>query len=365
MGKTMARTVDRGLKLYLGFLVLLVVSSAQVAWWIGENVHYSRATAAQVAALYHDNAAAYGGQRATPPPSYVIVEPAADNNAAGTARVDPAAVEALQAASESRARRYYWEGGFFLFVLISGMAVIAAAIRHDAALRRRQQNFLAGVSHEFKSPLASIRLAAETLQRRCTDEDTRRWVPRIITDCDRLLRTVDNLLDTARLDEGAHRIHPDRIELARVVRNVVESMRVRAESDGIELTIAALDSVDINADRTALESILTNLLDNAIKACAAIGGKRITVSAVHRAQGIELAVSDDGMGFPSAESSLLFGKFYRVGNEMQRATSGSGLGLYIVQQLAALSGARVSAHSDGPGRGATFTVHWPETVLHG
>lgn len=363
----MARTVDRGLKLYVGFLVLLTVSSAQVAWWVGENVHYSRATAARLTELYHDNAAAYGDQQSTLP-SYIVIDRTAATDparATGSARVDPAAIEALQAASESRARRYYWEGGFFLFVLLSGMAVIATAIRHDAALRRRQQNFLAGVSHEFKSPLASIRLAAETLQMRCADEDARRWVPRIIADCDRLLRTVDNLLDTARLDEGAHRILPDRIELSRVVRNVVDSMRVRAESDGIELTIDALDTVDINADRTALESILTNLIDNAIKACAAIGSKRITVSAVNRAQGIELVVSDDGMGFPAAESSQLFEKFYRVGNEMQRATPGSGLGLYIVQQLAALSGARVSAHSDGPGRGATFTVHWPEARLHG
>lgn len=359
MELTMSRKRDRGRLLYVGFLLLLTVSSAQVAWWIGENVHYSHTTAARIEALYRDQAAALDGNAAGTAPDYIITDPATRS-----ARIDPAALDALHSASRSRARRYYWEGGFFLFVLISGMAVIAAVLRNDAALRRRQQNFLAGVSHEFKSPLASIRLAAETLDKRCTDDDTRRWIPRIVSDCDRLLRTVDNLLDTARLDEGRHPISTDRVELSRIVHSVVDTMHSRAERDGIELTVGALPDLHLEADRSAVESILSNLLDNAIKACTAAGGKRITVAATHRAQGIELTVSDDGMGFPTGEASKLFEKFYRVGDELQRTTPGTGLGLYIVHQLARLSGARVSAHSDGPGCGATFTVLWPKALCH-
>lgn len=345
--------------LYIGFLLLLTVSSAQVAWWIGENVHYSHTTAARIEALYHDLAAAFDRQSTMAPPDYIITDAAT-----GSARIDPAALDALHSASRSRARRYYWEGGFFLFVLISGMAVIAAVLRNDAALRRRQQNFLAGVSHEFKSPLASIRLAAETLEKRCTDDDTRRWIPRIVSDCDRLLRTVDNLLDTARLDEGRHPFRTDRVELSRIVHNVVDAMRNRAERDGIALVVGTLQELNLEADRGAVESILSNLLDNAIKACAAAGGKRIAVAVTHRAEGIELTVNDDGMGFPTGEAANLFEKFYRVGDELQRTTPGTGLGLYIVHQLAHLSGARVSAHSDGPGCGATFTVFWPKALCH-
>jgi signal transduction histidine kinase len=269
-------------------------------------------------------------------------------------------IEALHAARDARARRYYWEGGFFLVVLITGMAVVIAAMRHDAALRRRQQNFLAGVSHEFKSPLASIRLAAESLARRGSASDTARWTPRIIADCERLLRTVDNLLDTARLEDGRHRVTARRVVLGAAIDQAIDEQSARASGDGIAL-VQDIDDPDLalDVDPEALASILRNLIDNGIKACVAGDGSRVTVSVRSEQDAVTLRVSDDGMGFPPSESALLFEKFYRVGDERQRRTSGSGLGLYLVLRLTQLSGARVHADSAGPGRGATITVRWP------
>src|SRR5690606_32384767 len=126
------------------------------------------------------------------------------------------------------------------------------------------------------------------------------------------------LLDTARIDEGRHPFRTDRVELSRIVHNVVDAMRNRAERDGIELVVGTLQELNLEADRGAVESILSNLLDNAIKACAAAGGTHIAVAVTHRAEGIELTVSDDGMGFPTGEAANLFEKFYRVGDELQR-----------------------------------------------
>ena len=94
------------------------------------------------------------------------------------------------------------------------MAVLTRTLRHDAELRRRQQNFLAAVSHEFKSPLASIQLAAETLVLRSRDDDGKRLGRRILEDGERLLRMIDNLLDTTRLEEGRQRLTPQLTNLA-------------------------------------------------------------------------------------------------------------------------------------------------------
>ena len=245
------------------------------------------------------------------------------------------------------------------------MAMLTTSLRYEEGLRRRQRNFLASVSHEFKSPLASIRLAADTLARRCKGPEVDRWVPRIQTDCTRLLTTVENLLDTARLEEGKHKVQPQSIKLAPIAQLIVDETSDRAHHDGIAIHCGDLEDITLNADPAAVESILRNLVDNAIKACAAGDGKRIDISARRHANRIELDVTDDGMGFPLDEASRLFEKFYRVGDELRRRTIGTGLGLYIVQQFASLSGARVSAHSDGVGLGARITVSWPDPGENG
>src|SRR5690606_15262248 len=122
-------------------------------------------------------------------------------------------------------------------VLIGGMAVLTRALRHDAALRRRQQNFLAAVSHEFKSPLASVRLAAETLVMRSQEPDTQRLGRRILEDGDRLLRMVDNLLDTTRLEEGRHTLTGNDVSLRGAVDAAVAEVAERAALNGIRIEV--------------------------------------------------------------------------------------------------------------------------------
>jgi signal transduction histidine kinase len=272
------------------------------------------------------------------------------------------AIAELERERAARTNRYVWEGGFFLVVLAGGMLILTRAIRHDAELRRRQQNFLAAVSHEFKSPLASVQLAAETLVLRA-DADGKRLGERILEDCERLLRMVDNLLDTTRLEEGRHRLVPERIDLRTGIAASVAEVAERAARHGIKIAVDVPEALVLNVDRTALESILRNLLDNAVKACVAGPGTRIEVTAVHANGKAELTVRDDGLGFPPEEAAMMFEKFYRLGDELRRRTPGTGLGLYLVKRLAEMSGATVGATSAGPGRGAAVTVTWPEGAL--
>ena len=318
----------------IGFLLLLAFASAQVAWWIAENTHYSRSVEERLGAMYRAQSA-----------------------------MDPAPLlEQLAHERENRINRYRWEGGFFIAVLIGGMSVLTSVIRLDSRLRRRQQNFLAAVSHEFKSPLASIRLAAETLTLSSKEADTSRLAERILADDERLLRMVENLLDSARLEQGRHTLRPEVVDLEAALRTQVGALAARASAHGVEFVLETVP-VALRADRTAVETILRNLLDNALKSCAAAGSQRVVARLERKGGQVVLSVEDDGLGFEREEAARIFEKFYRIGDELRRQTQGTGLGLYLVQQLVRLSGAEVEARSPGPGRGATMTVAWPDSYL--
>ncbi|MFT4560957.1 MAG: signal transduction histidine kinase [Gammaproteobacteria bacterium] len=351
---------DQTRALQTGFLFLLAIAAAQAAWWVFENAHHAKATAARLEQLYVDSAttitAALSGADAA------AIDRALDHIkfAPNTriALVDPDAIDAIRNEAQRRTNRFYWEGGFFLLVLIVAMFGLAATIRRDRQLARRQQNFLASVSHEFKSPLASIQLTAETLNRRSGDEETKRWGTRILVDCERLLRTVENLLNTNRLDEGSHNLIPETIRLSEVFSSLRDEFEERMQHYEITFTTEVEETISLHIDAISFETIVRNLVDNALKACIAGDGKSVALRAMLTDAQIVMSVSDSGIGFEASEKSLLFEKFYRVGDEQRRTTPGTGLGLYIVKRLANLSGASVLADSEGPGRGATITLKW-------
>lgn len=359
--------------LQLGFLALLVVATAQVAWWIADQRWLAQDEQHRLVALYEAEAAAvtgFVGVRDQFPPRVSEAERRAVADVvgdlshlafdplAGVASVRPDAVDALSREVASRINRYAWEGGFFLLVLIVGMAVLTRAIRHDAELRRRQQNFVAAVSHEFKSPLASMRLSAETLSTRSEDPDSRRLGERLVEDGDRLLRMVDNLLDTARIDDGRMNLRREPVPLRAVVESAGADHRTQAASQGIDIRVDVPD-VALDADPLAIESVLRNLVDNAVKACVAGNGRTISIGAEVRNGTVAIAITDDGIGFEPRDRTMIFEKFYRSGDGGENTMPGTGLGLYVVRRLAELSDAEVAASSDGPGRGATVTVSWP------
>ena len=315
--------------LQVGFVSLLLILFVLAGYWIYDHIEYTR-TMRNELAMHYD------------------------------AELDSAALASLEAETAARINRILWEGGFFLAVLLGGMTVMTRTIRHDAELRRRQQNFLAAVSHEFKSPLASIRLAAETLARRSDSNEIRRIGDRILADDERLLNMLDNLLETTRLEEGGLMLNPVDIDLARMVEEVTAAARERATVSGISISSDIPADLIINADPTGLETILSNLLDNSIKACVAADGNSISIHAERTSGHTRISICDDGAGFPSDDAKMIFEKFYRAGDEMRRATPGTGLGLYIVRRLCELAGASITASSDGPGTGARFELTWPE-----
>jgi signal transduction histidine kinase len=352
---------DPSRALQFGFLALLVLSVLTVGWWIADHVPYFGEVQRRFESLYTANAeavnAVYDGaspEELQPLLPHLVIDPAARH-----ARVHPQALARLEDETSRRINRFLWEGGFFLVVLLGGMTVLTRSIRHDRELRRRQQNFLAAVSHEFKSPLASVRLAAETLVLRSKEPDSQRLGRRILEDGERLLRMVDNLLDTARLEEGRARLAPKETSLSDAARAGAEDVSERASAQHIDIMIDVPEDLRVSVDPNALDTMLRNLLDNSIKSCAAGNGRSIQIRARRGAEGVTLEVEDDGLGFPPEDAAMIFEKFHRLGNELRRTTAGTGLGLYIVKRLVDLSGARISASSPGPGRGAKVTIVWP------
>jgi signal transduction histidine kinase len=351
---------DPSKALQIGFLALLLISTVQVGWWMYDHVLYTRSVEQRFAADYRNDAAAVTALLATGNPAeatgllpHLAIE-------ARTAAVRPQALDRLADDSAGRINRVLWEGGFFLAVLLGGMTVLTRTIRHDAELRRRQQNFLAAVSHEFKSPLASIQLASETLVLRSREPDSQRLGRRILEDGERLLRMVDNLLETTRLEEGRQQLMPAVTNLHTAASAARAEIAERARLSDITVALDMPQDLSVSVDPAALETALRNLLDNAVKACVAGSGHSVTVRAARGPRGVELAVLDDGQGFPPEDAAMIFEKFHRLGDELRRSMPGTGLGLYIVKRLIELTGGTIEAHSEGPGRGAAVTIRWPE-----
>jgi signal transduction histidine kinase len=275
-------------------------------------------------------------------------------------RLTPEVARTLANERWHRLNRFAWEGSFFLLVLIAGMALLARTFREDARLRRRQQSFLAGVSHELKSPLANIRLSTETMQLRSLDaESRRRHLSRILGNLYRMERMVTNLLDTARIETGSLRLEPETVDLATVVDAVRRATEERARGAGANLCVDVPAELTVFASASAIETVLLNLVENALESVSHCEGGEVSIAAETAGSYALLEVRDDGCGFEDRESEKLFDKFYRPGDELSRGGRGSGLGLYIVRNIMEHSGGRVSAFSEGPGHGATFSTFWP------
>jgi signal transduction histidine kinase len=183
----------------------------------------------------------------------------------------------------------------------------------------------------------------------------------MLEDGERLLRMIDNLLDTTRLEEGRQKLAPQPTNVQAAATAAIAEVAERARLRDIAVTLEAPPDLTIDIDPSALATVLRNLLDNAVKACIAGSGHSVTVRAA-RAGGVTIVVTDDGLGFPPEEAAMIFEKFHRVGDELRRTMPGTGLGLYIVKRLVELSGGTIEAQSSGSGKGATVTTHWPEAV---
>lgn len=255
--------------------------------------------------------------------------------------------------------------GVILFaLLIAGVVLNTIFLVREIRRNERQNSFLNAVTHELKTPIASIRLYLETLQRRATTEEQKQQFYRImLSDSDRLLATVEQVLKAGELGQRARLLNRVAIDLEALVNEciAITLQRHNLPPDAIQLQPVSgavhLHTLGIPED---LRTAVLNLLDNAVKYSPNGVHVRCTL-AITRYTWASLRITDTGLGIPPNQLKRIFHRFYRVpGHDMLRI-KGTGLGLFLVRNIARQHGGDATATSPGPGLGATFTLTLPLT----
>jgi signal transduction histidine kinase len=249
------------------------------------------------------------------------------------------------------------EGAFFAVLLLVLVGLLWRSVRREVELERQHRNFLSAITHELKSPLAAMRLALETVTGgRATGETAKRFLANALEDTERLEDLVQKVLEATRFGDGWSEIDLRDTDLSALVEDSVEVFRRRAVAAGVRFEAQISEDIWGDADHEAMTIVISNLLENAAK----YGGNPPVVQVDLHIDGDDAVfeVSDNGGGVPEEDLELIFGLFYRSGDEMTRTSGGTGLGLYLVQKIVAAHLGTVEVAATGPG-GSIFRVSIP------
>ena len=255
----------------------------------------------------------------------------------------------------NRQANMVWGEGSVLFIgLLWGFWVIQRSLHKEVELNNQRRNFLLSITHELKSPIASIRLILQTFQRRKLDEAQQtKFLNAAVAESDRLHELVDNLLLSSRL-ESKYEANIEEINVAMMIEGLIEKCHIKFPR--ATFYFAKKEVPILRGDRQGLVSLFTNLLENAAK----YSGEQaeIKVSQSFHANKFLFEIADNGVGIAPTETRKVFEKFYRVGSEMTRKTKGTGLGLYIVAQMVKLHNGSISIAENVP-KGTVFKIVLP------
>ena len=253
-------------------------------------------------------------------------------------------------------------GIVFFVVLIFGLVLNTTFLIREIRRNEQHDAFINAVTHELKTPIASIRLYLETLKSRDVDETQReKFYDIMLADSQRLLTTVEQVLRAGRTGHKRRRIATSVVSVTEIVRECLELTRVRyglTDSHLMYFESPDASSARISGDLDELRAAFSNLLDNAVKYSDEEVRVSVSVSAVDNKR-VAVKVTDKGIGIPNAQLKRIFKRFYRVPGKFMARVKGTGLGLFIVESVVTKHGGRVFVESKGLGQGSTFTVQLP------
>jgi signal transduction histidine kinase len=247
------------------------------------------------------------------------------------------------------------EGSMFVIVFLVGAYFLHKSISKEQKLQEQKKNFLLSVTHELKSPLASIKILLQTIQKRdLTKSQILNFIDKSLLDVERLDDMVENMLLASKIDNRSYSFPKAQFNLSVLVDSIVNRLQISKCDCNQQIINAEIEpQIEITGDKFALTSVVTNLVENAVKYSRPC--ESVDVKLFERDGKIFFQVADHGIGIADSEKSRIFEKFYRVGSEDTRNTKGTGLGLYIVKEVLDKHQASIKVKDNRPA-GSVFEV---------
>jgi signal transduction histidine kinase len=254
------------------------------------------------------------------------------------------------------------EGSFLMLIILAGVYVIFVYWNKQARLNRLQSNFVSSVSHELKTPLASIQLYLETLKyRQVSPEDTREFVETMLTDTDRLSWLIDNILESSKSDPKSMQKPFQPMDMGKFLAEVGKGYKRQIEERKCSLTLELAQAPVLKVDKRAMRMVFNNLIGNALRYSPI--GSPVTIRIENSKKYCRIHFIDQGMGIDKKDKKKIFKQFYRVQNRDTQNIEGAGLGLFISREILKNHKGRLVVTSEGKGKGTDFTVELPLKYL--
>lgn len=250
------------------------------------------------------------------------------------------------------------EGCFLMLIILAGVYLIFVFWNKQAKLNRLQSNFVSSVSHELKSPLASIQLYLETLKyQKVSTQEKHEFVEMMLADTERLSGLIENILESSKSDPKSMQLNFLPIEIGPFLEEMMNSFQGRFKERKCATKLEIFDSPTLNIDKRMMGMVINNLINNALRYSSVGSGLKVCVK--NNGKFCNIQIIDSGMGIDKSDLKKIFRKFYRIQNRDTKNIAGAGLGLFISHEIVKNHKGKLIVDSFGKGRGSTFTVALP------